>query len=403
MDTNLVQSCTLCNARCRLSAGKWLILWLLVLTQPALGQQAQEEKTSEKLRLLHANEMTGVVEGNQQLRRLIDNVRFRHGQTDISCNLAIDYPGQERWLLIGNVLIKDKEKTLKADTVIYVAKSKLYRALRNVELMTDSTKIFCDELNYDLAERKAIARYNVRVIDQKENTELTSGYAEHHRDTRYTLLKDDPVFVQYDSLGEEETRIVGETMEAIDGGQRVVVDKNVVITLTDIRATCGHAEYFRGKEKIVLTIDPVAYQKNNRLTGTTIELLLKEGKIQQVHVLERALAEFVPDSSAKKDRPSTISGKKLVAYIAGDFVEKIDVNGTATCVYYVEENGIDKGVNRAQGDSLTLLLSDNAIRRIIFESSPGKSTGKFLPPGYENQSAASQKQAGQKSKSTAGQ
>lgn len=99
-------------------------------------------KTSEKLRLLHANEMTGVVEGNQQLRRLIDNVRFRHGQTDISCNLAIDYPGQERWLLIGNVLIKDKEKTLKADTVIYVAKSKLYRALRNVELMTDSTKIF---------------------------------------------------------------------------------------------------------------------------------------------------------------------------------------------------------------------------------------------------------------------
>jgi lipopolysaccharide export system protein LptA len=357
---------------------------------------AQENEPPAKLRLIHANEMAGVVERGQKLRKLTGNVKFRHGKTTITCRQSIEYPLQGRWVLIGDVNIFDDEKTLKADRVTYFAKSKSYEALKNVELTTDSTVINTRKLKYFLKERKAIAEGEVKIVNTLERTQLTSEYAEYFRDDKYTRLTQNPVFIQFDSTGREETRILGKVIESIDGGAQIKVDQDVKIFHRDVRAQCGHAEYFKNDEKIILTTEPVVFQKNNKLEGQTIELHLVNRKIKEVHVIERALATLLPDSAQKNEKPSTISGQKLVAFINNDVVDKVSVDGTATCVYHLYEKGVYKGMNRAQGDSLTLFLFGNTIQRIIFNSKPGKSTGKFLPPGFDvaaGEADANRKQA----------
>jgi len=356
-----------------------IFAFILILVNPAF---TQENNTPSKLRLIRANEMAGVVERGQRLRKLTGNVLFKHGKTTITCREAIDYPLDERWELIGDVVIFDDEKTLNADRVTYFANSKRYEANRNVLMTTENTVIHTNKLRYFLKERKAIAEKDVKIINKKENTQLTSDYAEFYRDDEYTRLTQQPVFIQFDSTGRQETRIIGKVMESLENGKQIKVDQEVEILHQDIRARCGHAEYYRDDEKIILTIDPITYQKNNKLEGNTIELHLADRKIKEVHVIERALATLLPDSSTKNDNPNTISGQKLVAYIKDDVVDKVDVIGTATCVYHLVERGKYKGMNRTQGDSLTLFLLGNNIRRIIFDSQPGKSTGKFLPPGY---------------------
>ncbi|MFQ5628144.1 MAG: LptA/OstA family protein [bacterium] len=356
---------------------------------------SQETNIPSKLRLIRANEMAGVVERGQMLRKLTGNVRFKHGKTTITCRQAIDYPKDERWVLIGDVVIFDDEKTLNADRVTYFANSKRYEANRNVLMTTENTVIHTDKLRYFINERKAIAEKNVKIINKKENTQLTSDFAEYYRNDEYTRLTQKPVFIQFDSTGKKETRIIGQVMESLERGKQIKVDQDVEIVHRDIRAQCGHAEYFRDDKKIILTIDPVAYQQNNKLEGTTIELRLADRKINEIHVIERALATLHADSSTKGEKPSTISGQKLIAHIKDDAVDKVDVNGTATCVYHIIEQGKYKGMNRAQGDSLTLFLLGNTIRRIIFDSKPGKSTGKFLPPGQV--ASDSEKKENQKS------
>jgi hypothetical protein len=125
------------------------------------------------------------------------------------------------------------------------------------------------------------------------------------------------------------------------------------------------------------------YQKTNKQEGKTIELYLVNRQVEELHVLEQALATLSPDSTAKNGKPSTITGQKLIAHVKDGAVDRVDVSGTATCVYHLYENGVYKGMNRSQGDDLTLFLFGNAIQRIIFDSKPGKSTGKFTPPGRE--------------------
>lgn len=367
-------------------------LIVLVLLCAGTGLQAQE--SASRLQLLHADELAGVVERGRPIRRVKGNVLFRHGQTEIRCKEAIDIPSENRWILRGQVVIHDKEKTLRADQVTYDATRKIYTASAQVTLVTDSTEIRASRMQYSLPQRKAIAEKAVRILNPGERNELQAEFAEYERDTEYARLTKNPVFIQYDSSGQEETRIIGEVMESYERGKKVSVDRNVQIYHGDIYATCGHADYLRQEEKIILSQDPVARQKNNELRGTRMTLLLQDRKIHEVHVLGNALATLFPDSADQSMKPSTISGQKLIAYIENDAVSRVRVEGTATCVYYLYEQGRYKGMNKSQGDELTLYLVGNSIRRILFDSNPGKSTGRYTPAAV---SAASDSTGGESS------
>ena len=62
-------------------------------------------------------------------------------------------------------------------------------------------------------------------------------------------------------------------------------------------------------------------------------------------------------------------------------VDKVIVEGTATSEYHVIEEGEEKGTVRVQGDKITLFVENQNLKRVIIESEPGSSTGRFLPVG----------------------
>ncbi len=56
--------------------------------------------------------------------------------------------------------------------------------------------------------------------------------------------------------------------------------EKVVITKPNLKATCGHAVYFKDQEKIVLTESPVAWQKGTRVSGLKIIMYLEEDRME---------------------------------------------------------------------------------------------------------------------------
>lgn len=62
-------------------------------------------------------------------------------------------------------------------------------------------------------------------------------------------------------------------------------------------------------------------------------------------------------------------------------VEKILVEGTATSVYHVIEEGKEQGKVRVQGDKITLFVDNQILKRVLIESDPGSSTGRYWPAG----------------------
>jgi lipopolysaccharide export system protein LptA len=72
--------------------------------------------------------------------------------------------------------------------------------------------------------------------------------------------------------GKEAPTVSDRTISKIEATGRVKIEKQ------DGRATCRRAVYYEDDKKIVLTGDPVAWQKGTRVTGKQITMFLEEDR-----------------------------------------------------------------------------------------------------------------------------
>ena len=352
-----------------------LLFWIFATVSRA------QNSADEKLVLENAGTLSSQLISGQVVRMLEGNVRFRQGSMTLTCDRAVQYTREQRTVFRNRVRIRDGEKTLTAQQVTYLARDEVYRAEGNVVYRDGPTTLRADQLTYFREDRKVVAHGNVEVVQEDERLVLTAGHGEYFRDEDYIRVTREPVLVQLDSLGRENTRITGRMMESFDGGRRLRITGEVNIFHQETRAQCDLAEYYRDEEKFVLLKNPVAWQENNELRGDTIELYFQNRKVRQVHVLARAIATSPPDSAAGAGQPNVLKGQKIVFYLRNEKVYKIVVEGTATSIYNMIEDGRFQGINWVQGDRITLYVENNTVRRALIESDPGQSTGKFLPPG----------------------
>ncbi len=358
----------------------WIaIASLVVLFGSAAYPQVESQ---ERLVLESAERLENTIEDGQVVRRLFGNVQFRQGSALLRCDLAMQYTRDEKTVFRGNVFLQDEEKTLTTHELTYYEREKTYVARGNVVFKNGPTTLFCEELIYDSRSKHAEARTMVRLYNEKEQVQLTSEFGEYFREREYARMTNDPVMVQFDSTGNEETRILGDVMESFDGGKRIKVTGNVRIFHGETRAQCQTAEYLADEKKVVLTDQPMAWQNNDELRGEVIELHLQDRKIREVHVINQAIAFSEGDSVLALDQPNILSGQQIVFYLTDGEVKRIVVEGTATSIYNMIEEGKFKGVNWVQGDRIELFLENQTVKRVRIESKPGTSTGKFLPPGY---------------------
>lgn len=356
-----------------------LLGWVSFFDNEAQAQQG----SSERLILENAERLSSRLVSGQVVRMLEGHVRFRQGQAVLTCDRTTQYTAEQRTVFEGNVLVQDGDRFLRARRIVYLAPQRVYQARDSVVYRKGPSILWADELTYFQDERRVVARGNVRAQQEDERLLLTAERGEYFRDREYIRVTENPVLVQLDSLGREETRIVGMVMESFDGGRLVRVSDDVRIYHGELEARCQVAEYHRDSDTFVLLQNPVAWQAKSELRGDTLELHFRDRQVREVHVLSNATAISPPDSTLKTAQPNMLSGQKMVFYLQNQAIYRIVVEGTATSIYNMVENGKYQGVNWVQGDRIELFVKDNLVERAIIESRPGRSTGKFLPPGFQ--------------------
>ena len=100
------------------------------------------------------------------------------------------------------------------------------------------------------------------------------------------IVRSDKMLIYYKDNGQGVNSPKNEQeAEPKSGNHRVAVEKmeaigQVKITKDKGRATCGKAIYYKDEEKIVLTVNPVAWQKGNRVKGKRIIMFLEEDRTE---------------------------------------------------------------------------------------------------------------------------
>ncbi len=356
---------------------------VLLLLLSAVIAHAQTEPG--KLRLEHADSLRGLEENGVSIIEALGHVKFAQDSATLTCDRARTIQSQARTEFIGNVMMHDGPKWLRADRVVAYEDNKIQEATGQVALGDQSSQLTARFVRYFQLTEIAIAEEDVAITNSERRVMLTCGKAEYHREKEYSKATIAPVLIEFDSLQNESLRITGEMIELFEGGARAKVTGKVEITKQKTRARCEEAEYFRTEGRLELRFEPIAWQERDELRGELIELFIANQKLSQMKVTGKATMTSPadttqPDSSLSSKRLNSLSGGKMNLQFQDEQVERVLVEEAATSVYHVIEEGVDKGTNEVQGDQITLFLMNKELQRILIASKPGKSNGKFVPP-----------------------
>ncbi|RMD87329.1 MAG: hypothetical protein D6813_13670, partial [Calditrichaeota bacterium] len=284
----------------------YLKICVLFLLFSILYAQSSHE---ERLRLVHADVLKREVQNNKVIQVVEGSVEFQQGETVMKCDRATQILGADWSAFTGNVQIFDKNKTLFADTVYFYPKQRKEMAVGNVVIITEADTIKAERVTYLEVPDELLAEKQVQIISPEDRTVIFSGYADYFRTEDYSKIFMNPVLVQFDTLGAEEMRIYGDTLEIFDRGQRSLIKQNVRIFKKDVRATCQLAEYLRNQGQIILTGSPKAFQSNQEISGDTLWLYLEKSKLVKARVIGNALALSDADTLHKGQYVNKLSGQ----------------------------------------------------------------------------------------------
>ena len=372
----------------------WIIfisaLLLLGRGSPYLFSQAVEERSRERLRLVHADNFVGSVVDGKRVQEFLGRVRLVQGEAKIYCNRARWWEKDDKALLSGRVMIYDGKRTLRADSVRYDGKSKVETAWGSVSLVTGSRKLTADRIKYEQEQEVAFAEGNVVLSHFKEKITLEGERVVYDRGLDYGIAEGQPQLVKVDSSSGEKMVVDGLKIESWGGEQRVLVSDSVRLEKDDWKAVCQSAEYHSEKDLLFLEKRPIVWYRDQEMRGDTIDIRLKEVQFREGII--RGNAQIVSRDSTFED---VLKGQQItieVYYTSEDTIQTVIVEGQASSLYHIfNEEEREQGVNSVTGDRIVLTFIGDHLERVKVESDPGQSTGIFTPKEKEVHVGAEEK------------
>ncbi len=130
-----------------------------------------------KIDLVRADRMQFDRSLGDDVRRLIDNVQFRHDETNMFCDSAYLYSGTNSLRAFGNIFIQVSDTvSIYSDVLYYNGNSRLAELIGNVRLVDPQMTLTTPHLFYDL--NTDIARYMTggKLVDKDNVLVSKEGY-----------------------------------------------------------------------------------------------------------------------------------------------------------------------------------------------------------------------------------
>ncbi len=431
-----------------------------------------QNKASEYMTVT-GDSLVGKVLNGEAVREVYGNVVLTQGNIRITCNKAIQFILKNDAELIGNVVVLQENLTITTERGFYYgnlkkaetkAKVKLddkkviltadfgdyyFNEDRayfqdNVKLYDTATTLTANVLNYYKNQDRAVATGNVKIIDSESI--ITADTLEHYRGSRitfgfnhvkitsksnnivifgdhledyaqskYTVMKKNPVFLQVDTSYSNKADTIGNSTIA-DTAYSMVIDTLVIkaLVMESHRDTSNIFEakdsveivrgafaskndytiYYKDEDKIITkkvgdkALQPKLWYENSQITGDSIIVFLRENRIRLVEINNYAFIHSF--SEIYRDRFDQISGDKIIIDFIDGKINKTEIFGSVYAIYYLYEEDAPNGLTKSSSQSAEIKFSDNQVSEVKLFGSPasdyypenmveGKETEYLLP------------------------
>jgi lipopolysaccharide assembly outer membrane protein LptD (OstA) len=330
--------------------------------------------TASRLELVNAEKGELIHENGRELRKLEGNVHLRQGDAYLYCNLAYFDMTDNRATLLQHVEIYDGEHRLKADMVIYDGNRRVESAFGHIQLFQENQTLESDTLIYNQINQEAHATGNVNLADFLESTVLSGNDILYERNKEVGIASGNPQLVRMDSTGQDSLIIRSKLMQVWGERQVAMATEQVSIQRGEWRANCDLAKFHLPSKCLVLYENPEIFEGNRHIQGDSIKIFLVESVLDSGIIYGHASIR-----SANRSFEDQLNGKQIT-FASADSNRVIIVKGEAESSYHVFNDKDEwEGLNRINGDRITLEFSGDELIFVDVQSQPGESQGEFVP------------------------
>ena len=240
-----------------------------------------------------------------------------------------------------NAYITNGENMVKGDSLFYNRNLGYGKAINNVSLIDTINNII---VNGDLSE----------YFENEDKIEVTKNALLNIIFDEDTLFMTANKFVSYSS---EKDYLL-----AYD---------NVKIFKKDFQGKCDSLYYSISDSVVNLYTSPILWVDNMQITSDSINILMKNQKIEKMFFYPNPLISSEADSLFYNQ----IIGKYMTAFFSENKLRKIDVKGNGQSLFLIEDDNKDNiGLNKAICTNISINMKESKLSDITYKVVPTSTT-----------------------------
>lgn len=331
-----------------------------------------------QLRLVHADKSIGKMVNGEPVRILTGNVEAYQDTLHMLCDEAYFYQNQNRVEFIGRVFIDDGQHILRAERINYYPETKTAVCIKNVRISSQTDSLYAEKFVYNFSTKNAEGEQNLFVWDKQNNAWIWGDKGKYDYQKQYTRIENNARLRHYNP-GEVDTLEITSRFMEYQAGDNVfaLATDSVTIRQGDLVAVCDSAKYDIDHEKIHLKVNPIAWQAESEMKGSTIDLVLDSLKLTSIFITGEAQIKSLSDSVNKSY--DYLRGKTIEVMLKQNKPHLITARDNASSIYLLKDKEVRQGTNSASSDSIIIFFEEGVMDSIAII---GGAEGKFYPPDY---------------------
>ena len=308
-----------------------------------------------------------------------ENVKLNHENYNLISDTLIYHTNTQKSDIIGNTEIHTKKSKIFCNKGWFDSKNSNASFKGEITMETKNQKLFADSIFYDEISGFSYADGNVKIIDDSAKIIIYGNYGFYNEKTDSIKVWDHAVFTQLDEL--DTVNIYADQFISFkDSNKEIFICyNNAVINGNSISGDCDSIFYNKTDSLLKCIDKPIVWLDKNQVSGEKIEFKTFNGEIFSMKVENKSIIINKKDSI----HYDQVHGKIIDGIFENNELKILYIDKDGEAIYFTEDekDSTINEINTIYCESMTILLKNNNIEKIKFNTKPN---GKTVPLNGEN-------------------
>jgi lipopolysaccharide export system protein LptA len=303
----------------------------------------------------------------------------------------------EKMWFEGPTTIINKENVLEGKHGYYLVNEDQVFLDQRPYMHNETQRLWSDSIFYDRNLGLAKAYDRVDMVDTSYKVVMRGDYVEMWENRGLSFATDSAYAISYD--GGDSLYIHGDTLfmyfdKQKEEAKKLIARRNVRFFKSDMQGKCDTLTYLMADSTIRMRVAPILWAEDSQLTGTDIDIKLKDNKVEWV--LQKGNAFIISQDTIEGF--NQIKGTDITSRFSNGSINRVNVDGNqAETIYWIRDNdggmiGIDVSksetmVIEMEKESVSIIKSFKGIDETMYPEEDLQESSRYLS-GFKWQNEA---------------